>query len=264
VINLHPSVSLLLLLPLHPLQLPRLPTHFDTSSTNWQDSVGLVQGSGEPTLCTLLPSSSSLGCLYSSPAYSTASSLLAFPLPSHSPCTLEAFPLFPPLDDPLLSLPSPTSTLQLALSHLSSPLTSALPSLSLLLSIPLAPNDNDASITHLSFSPTGHQLLAVSSSPTGGDVLTLFEHHSACVDDGWDVVLQERLGRLAPGGGGMAKEKRVLSVRWVGEPRRVRCFHFLFGEERETMARRRGGSRRRPDLRRASEGRRAAAEQAAR
>ncbi|GAA6034279.1 hypothetical protein JCM8097_003821 [Rhodosporidiobolus ruineniae] len=155
------------------------------------------------------------------PAYSTTSNLLALASP---PSTPTPFPLFP--SDPLTHA-RPAPPLEITLTHLSSPVSSAVPRVQVRLQIPSSSTSTaESRITHLSFSPDGEQLLAVSSSPsTGGDYLTLFDHRSPSLDEGWEAVLHEPVGRFAPPTGMDARgvkagEKRVLSVRWVGEPRR--------------------------------------------
>ncbi|GAA5913644.1 hypothetical protein JCM6882_008706 [Rhodosporidiobolus microsporus] len=180
------------------------------------------------------------------PAYSPMTNLLALASPSPPSATAEAaFPLFSdPLLDPLTApfLPAHGPGLGITLSHLSSPLSSVVPRVQVRLTVPLpststaaaggagaAGGAEPARIKILSWAPDGEHLLAVSSCPSSGegdadesDLLTLFSHRSACMDEGWDVVLQERVGRF-----GAAQElsgevggKKVLSVRWVGEPRR--------------------------------------------
>ncbi|GAA5992434.1 hypothetical protein JCM10908_000815 [Rhodotorula pacifica] len=96
-------------------------------------------------------------------------------------------------------------------------------------------------VTHLSFSPDSAYLLAVmhvpsssSSSATTSDLITLYEQRGACIDE-WDCVAQEDVARLAarseggragmgdsasPQAGGEVLQRRVVSLRWVGESRR--------------------------------------------
>ncbi|GAA5860654.1 hypothetical protein JCM8547_005489 [Rhodosporidiobolus lusitaniae] len=167
------------------------------------------------------------GC---APAYSSSSNLIALVAPpSPTGAVLEhAFPtFFPPLDTALQppTVEGTNSGLDITLAHFSSPLSSIVPRISTRLTIPSSPPlpyihapAEPSRITYLSWSPDGEQLLAVSSSPAEGDTLTLFEHQSACLDEAWEVVLQEKVARYAPGPG--QEKKRVLSVRWVGEARR--------------------------------------------
>ncbi|GAA5990801.1 hypothetical protein JCM11641_005174 [Rhodosporidiobolus odoratus] len=176
------------------------------------------------------------------PAYSPTTNLLALALPPSSSITS------PPLLVPLLDvqngrLAESTSTtrdnaprLFVSLSHLASPPEATVPRISVRLAIPLPSTGSGATlgiagetwrITLLSWRPDGEQLLCVSSPASAkersqGDLLTLFEHRSACLDEGWEIVLQEQVGRfgtpLTEDEG--TRGKRVVSLRWLGEPRR--------------------------------------------
>ncbi|GAA6012473.1 hypothetical protein JCM10207_007101 [Rhodosporidiobolus poonsookiae] len=171
------------------------------------------------------------------PAYAPTSGLVAIPLPSSSsspsPSQADPFPLFNLPSDPLVHPHTHQADLALSLTHLAAPAEAAHPRVHVRLSIPgSAPSpvlpgaqpEEPGRITLVSFSPDGSLLLAVSSpsrsSSVNGasDTITVWEHRGACIDEGWDVVLQERVGRFGAGEGG--EGKRVVSLRWVGEPRR--------------------------------------------
>lgn len=77
----------------------------------------------------------------------------------------------------------------------------------------------DARVSHLSFSPDSCHLVAVVSTPLASDLVTLYEQRGACVDE-WDCTAQEDCARFTPEG--PTAEKHVVSLRWVGESRRVR------------------------------------------
>ena len=52
----------------------------------------------------------------------------------------------------------------------------------------------------------------------GEDVMTVFEQRRGCINE-WDVGWHERVGNFGEGGEG---GKQVVSVRWLGEARKVR------------------------------------------
>ncbi|GAA5836987.1 hypothetical protein JCM11251_004465 [Rhodosporidiobolus azoricus] len=189
-----------------------------------------------------------------SPVFSPTHNLLALASPAATPAE-HAFPLFDPFLDPLALPPPPIPPpgLGITLSHLSSPLSSVVPRVQVRLTIPtplsalppavtttgVAPGtEQQGKVTLLSWSPEGESLLAVCSYPAhgGGDHLTLFDHRSPCLDEGWTPVLQEAVSRFSPttspssstslppfpssSSTSTGAGKKVLSIRWVGEPRR--------------------------------------------
>ncbi|GAA5999437.1 uncharacterized protein JCM10292_001291 [Rhodotorula paludigena] len=165
------------------------------------------------------------------PVWSAHTNLLAVPLPpapqpAHAPLWADHEP-FPAT--------SATPTLAIQLTHLAGT-GAASPRTSTRLDVPLPASFPAASarISLLSFSPDASQLVAVvtarGASGGGGvadDLVTVFEQRSSCVDD-WACVLQESVGRFggarssAGGSSGVADAagKKVMSLRWIGEPRR--------------------------------------------
>jgi hypothetical protein len=92
-----------------------------------------------------------------------------------------------------------------------------------------------ATTTHLSFSPCGAYLLAVSSSDVA-ETVTVLEQQGGCINK-WEPVWCERVARFTGEGDGspgtstavgsstpipMTEPRRLISSRWLGEPRRVR------------------------------------------
>lgn len=89
--------------------------------------------------------------------------------------------------------------------------------LSFVLSLPATTVDPAARISHLSFAPCGGHILAIVSADGQNDRLTIFEAVDGCIDQ-WEIVWNESLGRFGESAEG---GKKVVDVRWVGEPRRV-------------------------------------------
>ncbi|BGO89889.1 hypothetical protein NBRC10512_005661 [Rhodotorula toruloides] len=169
------------------------------------------------------------------PAWSSTTNLLAIALPADSARTTALHPIFSsnPTSD---AGPQTLVSLGIHLSHLESRDANT-PRTNVRLDIPLPPlpptpqlstnvQPDNRRISLLSWSPDSSQLLAVVSSPSPtaseADLLALFEHSGACIDDGWNLVLLEAVSRFGaplpatpPG-----RQKKAVAVRWVGEPRR--------------------------------------------
>lgn len=135
-------------------------------------------------------------------------------------------PIFASLGPSHAPTQSPPS-LGIRLSHLESRDANT-PRTNVRLDIPLpplqsAPSHDDWRVSLLSWSPDSSQLLAVVSSPSPtsheSDLLALFEHSGACIDEGWNLVALERVSRFGAPAAPVLK-KKVVAVRWVGEPRR--------------------------------------------
>ncbi|BGP30375.1 hypothetical protein JCM10296v2_002129 [Rhodotorula toruloides] len=166
-------------------------------------------------------------------AWSSTTNLLAIAVPA-SPAQNTA--LHPVFASSIFAdaLPPALVSLGIRLSHLESRDAST-PRTNIRLDIPLPPlpptslpgthaQPDDRRISLLSWSPDSSQLLAVVSSPNSvqSDLLALFEHSGACIDEGWTLVLLEPVSRFkAPSPAATpAPQKKVVAVRWVGEPRR--------------------------------------------
>ncbi|KAK4332614.1 hypothetical protein RTBOTA2_001323 [Rhodotorula toruloides] len=169
------------------------------------------------------------------PAWSSTTNLLAIALPANPAQNAALHPIFSS-HSPSDALLQPLISLSIRLSHLESRDAST-PRTTVRLDIPLPPlpptsfpaisnQPADRRISLLSWSPDSSQLLAVVSSPSptsaDSDLLALFEHSGACIDDGWNLVLLEPVSRFgAPFAAATAvQQKKVVAVRWVGEPRR--------------------------------------------
>lgn len=151
----------------------------------------------------------------------SCTNLLAISSPAASPA--------PSLLGPPLVYQS--SPLSITMTHLTG--LSTAPRARITFTVPLPPSasagsaGNDARVTHLTFSPCGAYLLAVSSSPSA-EMLTVLEQQGGCINQ-WEPVWSERVARFtgesdtaasataAP----LADPRRVITTRWLGEHRRV-------------------------------------------
>ncbi|POY76741.1 hypothetical protein BMF94_0333 [Rhodotorula taiwanensis] len=170
------------------------------------------------------------------PAWSTHTGLLAVALPSSTaPPSLFADWFGSPEASSQPTSTGPT----IHLTHFSGA-DAATPRVRITLPVPVPPVSNAGTpdpaptrrITHLSFSPDSSFLVAIVRDPSSStavegkgasDSITLYEQRGPCIDE-WDCVAQEDAGRFTAQAGApsssQSKRKRVVSLRWVGEPRR--------------------------------------------
>ncbi|GAA5943289.1 hypothetical protein JCM1841_001486, partial [Sporobolomyces salmonicolor] len=113
----------------------------------------------------------------------------------------------------------------ITVTYLSGSPAAPLPRLTFRLDVPTS--TSNTRIKHLSFSPCGAYFLCI-SGPAGGDEgddwLTVYEQaDSGCINE-WKTGLHEKVGRFgargAPTDDKEVQGKEVVSVRWVGEPRK--------------------------------------------
>ncbi|GAA5859117.1 hypothetical protein JCM1840_003759 [Sporobolomyces johnsonii] len=150
------------------------------------------------------------------PAFNPTTNLVA--LASSSSSSLSACSLFSP---GIEHAQHPSVTL----SYLSGSPAAPLPRLTFRLDVPTS--TSNPRIKHLSFSPCGAYLLCVSGSTDGDegdDWVTVYEQAaSGCINE-WETGLHEKVGRFGARGAPMEDKgvqgKEVVSVRWVGEPRK--------------------------------------------
>lgn len=185
----------------------------------------------------LLPHCADTSSHVSPPAWSTHTGLLAVALPSSTALPSLFADWFGSPEVP----PQPTSTgPAIHLTHFSGA-DAATPRVRITLPVPVPPVSNAGTpdpaparrISHLSFSPDSSFLVAIVRDPSSStavegkgasDSITLYEQRGPCIDE-WDCVAQEDAGRFTAQAGApsssQSKRKRVVSLRWVGEPRRV-------------------------------------------